>query len=119
MWARFAALLIALQAPLLYLSTTVLLSSEAYLLVRYGGLTSDTDAIIEALNFSVQTVTTVGYGNWDTGLSANAPELRWLKIISIPTMLVGALLFGLVVSGFTNFYAPHPLRRCPHCGRQL
>src|SRR5262249_424375 len=111
MWRRFLALLVALQSPLLLLTATVVLSSEAYLVIRYGGLTNDPGAVIEALNFSVQTVTTVGYGNWDNGLANDATHdgvtLKRLKLLSIPTMLVGALLFGLVVSGFTNFYAPH------------
>jgi len=78
--ARFVALVVALQSPLFLLAATVVLSSEAYVLVRYGELTWDKNAIIEALNYSIQTVTTVGYGNWETGLSGKA--LLDLKLVS-------------------------------------
>ena len=120
MVARFVALVVALQSPLFLLAATVVLSSEAYVLVRYGELTWDKNAIIEALNFSIQTVTTVGYGNWEAGLSGKA--LLDLKLDSLPTMLVGAALFALVISGLTNFYAPRPPRpprHCPNCGHQV
>ena len=106
MVARFVALVVALQSPLFLLAATVVLSSEAYVLVRYGELT--------------WTVTTVGYGNWETGLSGKA--LLDLKLVSLPTMLVGAALFALVISGLTNFYAPRPARpprHCPNCGHQV
>jgi hypothetical protein len=79
----------------------------------------DTAALVEALNFSIQTITTVGYGNWATGLADRDPALLMLKLISLPTMIVGPAVFGLAISGLTNPAASEPSRRCPHCGAQL
>ena len=45
------------------------------MMTRYGDLTSDAGAIVEALNFSVQTVTTVRYGNWASGLPDQHPTV--------------------------------------------
>lgn len=107
MVAKVTALLVALQAPLLMLAATVLLSATAYMVVRYDTVVwSDTNAAIEALNFSIQTVTTVGYGNWSTGLADGDARIVRLKLVSLPTMIVGAALFALVVAGLTSEEAP-------------
>lgn len=54
---------------------------------------------MEALNFSVQTVTTVGYSNWmPAGVSPGDPRVFWVKVISLPTMLAGAALFTITIA---------------------
>ena len=114
---RHLAVVVALQGSLLFFISTVTLASILYMNERYGELTWRSDAIVEALNFSVQTVTTVGYGNWSNGLSEDA--ILRVKMISIPTMFFGAIAFGLLVSGLTNFYAPRPPLHCPQCGYEF
>jgi hypothetical protein len=57
------------------------------------------ETVVEALNFSVQAVTTVGYGNWKpAAVEEKDTRVLWVKVISIPTMLAGPLAFGLLVS---------------------
>lgn len=76
----------------------VVLSSSAYIMIRFGGRYTP-ESVVEALNFSVQTVTTVGYGNWKpAAVEEWDARVFWVKVISIPTMLAGALAFGLLVS---------------------
>lgn len=62
----------------------------------------------EALNYSFQTITTVGYGNWvPVGWDASKPELQerilYVKAISVPFMLVGGSLFAIVIGIVANF----------------
>ena len=70
-------------------------------------------AVIEALNFSVQTITTVGYGNWvsenppchgkvDVWIPLGAawvkvPGVLLMKLVSVPFMLVGAGIFAVTI----------------------
>ena len=68
-------------------------------------------AMIEAFNYSVQTVTTVGYGNWapadaacGSPVTVAIPFTAWsfsgllaLKFISIFFMLAGAGVFAITV----------------------
>ena len=71
----------------------------------------DVAALIDALNYSVQTITTVGYGNWVssdppcnvlmefsiplTGVKVSGVLL--MKLVSIPFMLVGAGVFAVTI----------------------
>jgi hypothetical protein len=54
-------------------------------------------SVVDGLYFSVQTVTTVGYGNWQP-LTARDTQVFWVKAISIPTMLAGASLFAAAIA---------------------
>jgi len=68
-------------------------------------------AAIEALNYSVQTVTTVGYGNWSPAdspcdkhekfqiplTSVTLSGLQGMKAVSVVFMAVGAVFFGITV----------------------
>jgi hypothetical protein len=70
-------------------------------------------AAIEALNYSVQTITTVGYGNWlsegppchgkvDVWIPlgatwASVPGVLLMKLVSVPFMLVGAGIFAVTI----------------------
>ena len=62
----------------------------------YGNQISG-QSVVEGLYFSVQTVTTVGYGNWQPS-TANDAQVFWVKVISIPTMLAGASLFAAAIA---------------------
>ncbi len=68
-------------------------------------------ALIDALNYSVQTVTTVGYGNWvssdppcDVPMEFYIPlgdvkvsGVLLMKLVSLPFMLVGAGVFAVTI----------------------
>ena len=95
-------LLIALIALVV---TVVLVSAMAYVGIMFYGESARGEAWVEAFNYSIQTVTTVGYGNWENPrvLSSLAPRDRELRIfatkaMSIPVMLFGALFFGMIPS---------------------
>lgn len=62
--------------------------------------------ITEGFSFSVQTVTTVGYGNWPfPGIKADNMRLLELREYSIGLMLVGASLFTIVLGMTTTWLA--------------
>ena len=68
------------------------------------------DSIIETLNYAIQTITTVGYGNWvPAGWDINDIEsqdrILYAKAISIPFMLVGAGLFALLIGIVSNLFS--------------
>jgi hypothetical protein len=85
------------------------LSSAAYIEVMFDRELS-LESFMEALYFSVQTVTTVGYGNWepvwvrDMSRTAFLTRVFRVKVISIPTMLIGAALFAAAVALATEIY---------------
>ncbi len=64
----------------------------------YGGQLSWL-SLVDGLYFSVQTVTTVGYGNWQpSSVSIDDGRVFWVKVLSIPAMLSGASLFAAAVA---------------------
>jgi Ion channel len=61
--------------------------------------------IIESLNYSVQTATTVGYGDWiPAGTHAGDPKLVAVRAFSIFLMLGGATFFTVTVGVLTTWY---------------
>jgi len=61
-------------------------------------------AMAEGLNFSVQTVTTVGYGNWPLGnLTIDNNRLLELREYSVGLMILGASLFTIVFGMTTTW----------------
>jgi Trk-type K+ transport system membrane component len=83
-------------ASALGLIALVALWSSLYIHIVFDGRLT-IESLVEGLNFSVQTVTTVGYGNWEP-VGLEAWKRLWLKALSIPLMVVGALFFALLVS---------------------
>lgn len=92
------------------LTTTVAVSlvcAAAYHLVMFGsGLTPE--SLTETLNYALQTITTVGYGNWvPAGWTIQDTEIQrrilYVKAISVPFMLVGGTLFAILVGIVSNF----------------
>jgi hypothetical protein len=85
----------------------VSLSSAAYLQVMFDGAMTPA-SVIEALNYSAQTVTSVGYGNWvptqwkeaDAGFHH---RILIMKAISVPFCLLGAGFFAFAVGVLTNY----------------
>jgi hypothetical protein len=60
--------------------------------------------ITEGFSFSVQTVTTVGYGNWPfPGMKYDDGRLLKLRQYSIGLMIVGASLFTIVIGMTTTW----------------
>jgi hypothetical protein len=62
------------------------------------------ESIIEGLNYSVQTVTTVGYGNWvPDRLQATFPQMLYMKRFSVYLMLAGATMYTLAIGMLVNW----------------
>jgi hypothetical protein len=93
--------------------------SEAYIQVMFDGR-KDTASLIEALNYSAQTITTVGYGNWsppqlkpcEPGVQLNDCDPQFhsrllrMKALSVPFMLVGAAYFAFAIGVLVNLLTP-------------
>lgn len=62
-----------MQVPIGLFFLVLLLSTDAYVSRMSDGKYTP-DSLTEALYFSVQTVTTVGYGNWQAGLKDDNPR---------------------------------------------
>jgi len=65
------------------------------------------ESLIEAFNYSLQTITTVGYGNWvpaswDTSKEELQTRILYVKAISVPFMLVGGSLFAVLIGIISN-----------------
>lgn len=94
-WRIFEPLIAALVA-------ITILGGAAYIRIMFEGKI-DARSVVEAANYSVQTVTTVGYGNWvPPGVPEDDPRILIMKLISVPFMLSGPLLFGTVVAFVAN-----------------
>lgn len=86
-----------------------LIFAKAYLGVMYegdaGGFGLDQPRI-EALNFAVQTVTTVGYGNWVPESRLKDPDINGkvlaVKRVSIGFMLLTTPLFAFLTGVAVN-----------------
>ena len=78
----------------------------AYHWVMFGPIPT-LDSLIETSNYSLQTITTVGYGNWvPAGWDINETDLQnrilYVKAISVPFMLVGGALFAVLIGILSN-----------------
>jgi hypothetical protein len=84
------------------------LAGFTFLSVMYDGSTSD-EALIEAVSFATQTVTTVGYGNWEKPAITPVVQMPQyerrvlqMRLWSSVYMLLGATIYavftGVVVS---------------------
>jgi Ion channel len=77
--------------------------ADFYIRELYGGYLMQS-TMIEGLNFSVQTLTTVGYGNWPlTALAPNDIRLLVLREYSVGLMIFGASLFTIVFGMTTTW----------------
>lgn len=99
LWARVLILLIALFI-------VTLAAMGVHLSIMEGALTFERRPVIEAANYAVQTVTTVGYGNWvppsveqaAQHQDANAQDkILRMKGFSVVFMLAGGALFAASV----------------------
>ncbi len=73
------------------------------------------DNSIEAANYAVQTLTTVGYGNWDGPLKAqHLPEAEEAKLMlrmkaySVLFMAIGGTLYVWVTGAVVNYFIAKP-----------
>jgi hypothetical protein len=97
-WPIFPWMLCLLALALAY---QILDGADVYIHEIYGG-NMVPPAISEGMNFSVQTVTTVGYGNWPLSNSTiDYNRLLELRDYSVGLMILGASLFT-VVFGMTT-----------------
>jgi hypothetical protein len=74
----------------------------------YGGQWSY-ESVIEAGNFATQTVTTVGYGNWETralGSQVEAAQVLAMRGWSILFMLLGSVFYALFTGLFVAMLCP-------------
>lgn len=84
----------------------------AYHWVMFGS-DATPDALIETLNYSLQTITTVGYGNWvPAGWNLGDVEIQhrilYVKALSVPFMLVGGGLFAVLIGVISNLLSGRP-----------
>ena len=89
-----------------WLVVLMVIFSAAYVIVMFDGKPGP-EGLIEALNYSAQTITTVGYGNWvPSWWDLDKPELRSrvlrMKLLSVPFALFGATFFGLAIGIAAN-----------------
>ena len=82
------------------------LFTAAYHWLMFGPSVS-AESLIEALNYSLQTITTVGYGNWvpaswDTSKQELQTRILYVKAISVPFMLVGGSVFAVLIGIVSN-----------------
>ena len=94
------------SAILISLVVFAFLSTAAYHWLMFGPNVT-ADSLIEALNYSLQTITTVGYGNWvpaawDTSREELQTRILYVKAISVPFMLVGGSLFAVLIGIISN-----------------
>lgn len=87
-WGFFVAL------PAGFLLVIILLSCRTYIRVMYDNQLTY-DSAVESANFAVQTVTTVGYGNWETPIhpldfADRSERLLQMRFWSVVYMLFGA-----------------------------
>jgi hypothetical protein len=85
----------------------VLDGTDCFVYEIYGGKFSSV-SIVEGFNFSVQTVTTVGYGNWPYATKDPAPvfameQIMELRKYCIFLMAAGATIFTLLVGMTTTW----------------
>ena len=79
--------------------------ADTFIYEMYSGNRS-AETIAEGFNFSVQTVTTVGYGNWplrDHSLTATNDQYMELRTYSIFLMAMGASLFTVTMGMTTTW----------------
>jgi len=95
------------SAILISLVVFAFLSTAAYHWLMFGPNVS-WESSIEAANYALQTITTVGYGNWVPASwdPVNDKELQnrilYVKAVSVPFMLVGGSLFAVLVGIISN-----------------
>lgn len=101
-----------LLGPLLILLATGILAGWTFVHVMYdGSYTSVT--LIEAANYAAQTVTTVGYGNWESPakkpvapMSNTEDRVLKMRFWSVFYMIAGATAYavftGVIVSVMMN-----------------
>jgi len=79
------------------------LGAAALIRAFYANALSDV-SIVEGLNYSVQTVTTVGYGNWVPENPHPAPlQMLYMKTFSVYLMLAGASMYTLAIGMLVNW----------------
>jgi hypothetical protein len=77
--------------------------ADCYVHAVYGGKIT-LEAALEGFHFSVQTVTTVGYGDWPiAGQAISKENLLSLRAYSTSLMAVGATLFTVVLGMTTTW----------------
>jgi hypothetical protein len=86
------------------LAAAIIIGAAAYLCYFYDHQVS-LPSVIESLNYSVQTVTTVGYGDWiPKSMPHTDPRLLAMRTFSIFLMLSGAAFFGIFIGVLTTWY---------------
>lgn len=87
------------------LVAVIILGTLIYINVMFSGKINQS-SVIEGLNYSVQTVTTVGYGNWvPPGITEDDNRILTLKLVSVPFMLIGATTFSVLIGVVANLFS--------------
>ena len=91
--------LIALSLAAFVLFLAFVSAATVYIYVLYGGVVSR-KSLIEAGHYAMQTVTTVGYGNWEvpaSGVPFDPEAVLTMRAWSILFMGLGSVTFAVFV----------------------
>ena len=81
------------------LAAVLIVSTYSYVHVMYDDVFTR-ESLVEASSFAVQTVTTVGYGNWEHPARGDrlnqGQRILTLRAMSVGFMLLGATFYVLV-----------------------
>ena len=78
--------------------------------IMYDGVFTR-ESVIEGVNFAAQTLTTVGYGNWETpAVPHDVPDrparILTMRLWSIGFMILGASLYAIFLGIVVSIYIP-------------
>jgi hypothetical protein len=86
-----------------------LIASAIFISTMYAGRITQ-ESVIEASHYAMQTVTTVGYGNWETPAlttTTYSPEDRLaMRGYSVFFMGLGAVVFAVFVAAVVSIFVP-------------
>ena len=101
-----------LASPLLLLAFVCFGAAYTFIQVMYDGYVSQ-ETVIEALNYSVQTITSVGYGNWEqpavqplVPMPRHEQRVLRMRAYSIVFMLIGAATYTATVGAAISIFLP-------------
>ncbi len=99
----------ALLLAMAVLAGTFAASSATFVYVLYGG-TLTKESAVEASNYAMQTVTTVGYGNWETPAlkttTFDPTAVLWMRLWSVLYMFLGGTAFAVFTAVVVSIFIP-------------
>ncbi|GAB2749407.1 potassium channel family protein [Streptomyces bullii] len=100
----------AVGAATVVLGVTALVGSQAVVVAEHGAPHANLTTYPRALWWSVETATTVGYGDF-------YPVTLWGRIIGAVVMVVGITTYGIVTAALATWFVGREDRRRRHLAR--